>query len=127
MDVWRKRNETHAALHPTSTSDGLLYRVWSGPGTMHPKFHAGLIAVNGLANLLVWDLEHPAFWPPVNPLRNLAMADPMGAIHAMYVAGREVGAAGDFHRSLLASDGYREARIEADERLSGVLKRYNGG
>ena len=127
FDVWRKRNETHAALHPTSTPDGLLYRVWSGPGTMHPKFHAGLIAVNGLANLLVWDLEHPAFWPPVNPLRNLAMADPMGAIHAMYVAGRQVGAAGNFHRSLVASDGYREARIEADERLSGVLKRYNGG
>ena len=78
---------THSALSSWSASEALLDRVWAVP-VRCTKFRVGQIAVNALANLIVWDTDHPAFWPPVNPLRNLAMADPVGAIHSLIVAGR---------------------------------------
>ena len=99
----------------------LLSRIWSRPGAMHPNFRVGQIAVNAMANLIVWDTGHPAFWPPVNPLRNLAMADPVGAMHGLIVAGQWVGTPGDFHRSLWQSEAYTAAREEADARLKRLL------
>jgi cytosine/adenosine deaminase-related metal-dependent hydrolase len=120
--VWQRRCETHQSLQSVMTSEALLSRIWSRPGAMHPKFRVGQIAVNALANLIVWDTEHPAFWPPVNPLRNLAMSDPIGGIHALIVAGKWVGTPGDFHRSLWQSDDYAAARTEANDRLAALNK-----
>ena len=90
---------------------------------MHPGFSAGEIAAGALANLVVWDTSHPSFWPAKDPFRGLAMADTSLAIHAMYVMGREVGVAGDFHRSVSQSEGCRAAVAEASERLEALLAR----
>ncbi|MBW2454963.1 MAG: hypothetical protein JRI68_10645, partial [Deltaproteobacteria bacterium] len=72
-------------------------------------------------NLLVWDLDHPALWPTINPLHCLAMSDPLGAIWALHVAGQPVGTAGDFAGSILRSAEYRAAHQEATARLDRVL------
>jgi cytosine/adenosine deaminase-related metal-dependent hydrolase len=99
----------------------MLARVWSIPGTMHPAFVAGVIEAGALANVVVWDTNHPAMWPALDPLHTLTMADATKAIHAMYVAGRRIGRDGDFQRSIVDSDGYRAARLEASERLTRLL------
>ena len=49
------------------------------------------------------------------------MGDTTQALHALFVAGKEVGEAGDFHRSLVMSVAYVEAREEADHRLRDLL------
>ena len=92
---------------------------------MHPAFRAGELAAGALANLLVWDNEHPSMWPEEG-LGTLAMGDTTQAIYAMWVVGSEVGSAGDFHRSVVDSDAYRDTLQEAEERrcrlaLSGWL------
>ena len=93
---------------------------------MHPRFTAGVLAPGALANVIVWDLDHPAFWPALDPLRCLAMSDPLGAMWALYVAGRPVGKAGDVTGSILRSAEYQAAHLEAGERLKRVLAVIGG-
>ena len=121
-DVWHHRGQNHSQLKDLGAPEALLQKVWTQPGAMHSKFRVGTIAVNAMANLTIWDTEHPSFWPPSAPMRTLAMADPIGAIHGMVVGGRIQGTWGDFHRSLWTSDAYIEARTEANERLRHLLR-----
>jgi 5-methylthioadenosine/S-adenosylhomocysteine deaminase len=117
--VWRERLGLFERAAEIARPESLLARVWSVPGALHPVLRAGVLEAGALANLLVWDPEHPSMWPGAG-LSTLAMGDTTQAIHAMFVAGREVGQAGDFHRSLVESERYREALREADRRR-GVL------
>ncbi|MDX1383979.1 MAG: amidohydrolase family protein, partial [Thermoanaerobaculia bacterium] len=114
-DAWRAREAAFERATAAVAPDRLLARVWDVPGGAHPGFRTGVIAEGALANLLVWDLDHPAFWPDEG-LGALAMGDTTQAIHAMWVAGAEIGTAGDFHRSLVASGAYRDALAEAESR-----------
>jgi 5-methylthioadenosine/S-adenosylhomocysteine deaminase len=109
-------DEHDAMAHP----EALLDRVWGTPGALHPALRAGVIAPGALANLLVFDLDHPALWPAHEPLAVLASSDATRAIHAMYVAGRPIGEAGRFSDSLVQSDAYCEAREEAASRLAAL-------
>lgn len=122
-EVWEARMETYREGHSAAQTSRLLSRVWGAPGRAHPSVRAGVIQPGALANILVWDVEHPSLWPNEDLLRVIAMGDTTGAIHAMYVAGRPVGEPGDFHRSIRQSGAYREAHREAEARLSEVLRR----
>jgi cytosine/adenosine deaminase-related metal-dependent hydrolase len=117
-DAWSQRKERVSRFLPHVSSTALLSRVWHEAGGMHPALQVGNLERGALANLAVWDLDHPAFWPGTDPLRALAFGDTAQALYALYVAGRTIGTPGDFARSLISSDDYREARREADERLS---------
>ena len=112
--VWRVRTSWHDAAATTRRSAALLDRVWRLAGVMHPKVSAGTLRPGALANLLAWDLDHPSMWPSTDPLRTLAMADTTAAITRMWVAGNEIG-------DIRGSAEYREARVEADERLARLL------
>ncbi|MGB1275017.1 MAG: amidohydrolase family protein [Nannocystaceae bacterium] len=100
----------------------LLSRVWGVPGAMHPQVKVGVLEVDALANILVWDPQHPSMWPLHDPLASLAMGDTSGAIDSMMVAGRWIGGVGQ-HRELVRSAAYREARCEADRRLVELMGR----
>ena len=100
----------------------LLSSVWRDPGNLHPTFRCGDLVAGAQANVVVWDLDHPSFWPATDPLRALAYGDTSAAIHAMMVAGKRIGVDGDFARSLVTSDAYREALREANARFA-ALKR----
>jgi 5-methylthioadenosine/S-adenosylhomocysteine deaminase len=102
----------------------LLSRVWSVPGSLHPKMPAGVLAAGHLANFIAWDTDHPSFWPGEDPLRALALNDTTAAIDAMMVAGRWVGERGHFHSSIVRSAAYREVCDEATQRLSAARKRW---
>lgn len=116
-EAWEQRKERVARYLPQVSSEALLARVWHETGRLHPALQVGSIEGGMLANLAVWDLEHPAFWPGTDPLRALAFGDTSQALYALYVAGKTIGTPGDFARSVIASEGYREARKEADARL----------
>ena len=96
------------------------------PGGLHPAFRAGVIEAGALANLCVWDVEHPAFWPGRDPLRALAMSDTTNALVNVMSAGRWLGEHGRYHASVVGSDAYREARVEATRRLAEVEQRVRG-
>ena len=119
----RARVAHHTRRAPWTHEGALLQRVWDIPGRMHPAFEAGVLAPGALANLTVWDTQHPSFWPGTHPLRTLALGDTCGAIHQMLSLGRWVGQAGDFHRSITQSDAYTQTRTRADEALKGLRAR----
>lgn len=96
--------------------DFLLSRVWSVPGSMHPRLPVGVLETGAWANLVVWDPDHPSLWPCVDPLRALVMCDAAPAIEWMMVSGQWKGTRGRYHESLLEGD-YREAAKEAGRRL----------
>jgi 5-methylthioadenosine/S-adenosylhomocysteine deaminase len=117
-DAWAQRKERVARFARHVTSSALLSRVWHEAGSMHPALQVGSIARGALANLAVWELDHPAFWPGTDLLRALAYGDTSQALHTLVVAGRVIGTPGDLVRSVLGSDAYRAAREEANARLS---------
>lgn len=96
----------------------LLSRVWSVPGALHPAVTAGVLRAGALANLAVWDLDHPAFWPGQDPLRALTLSGTQGALDALCSNGQWVGQRGSFAQSLLAAPEYRDAVREANARLA---------
>jgi cytosine/adenosine deaminase-related metal-dependent hydrolase len=120
-DVWLRRQEDAAAFAPHVSSERLLARVWHEAGTMHPALKVGSLEAGALANLAVWDTEHPAFWPGDDPLRALAFGDTSQALFALYVAGKAIGTPGDFVQSVIRTNAYREARNEAQTRLARLL------
>ena len=104
----------------------LLSRITSIPGRFHPGFTTGVIEAGALANLVVWDTNHPSFWPAPDTralVQLLAMGDTTGAIVALYAAGKAVGQPGNFQQSLLEGESYVAAREEADRRLAELLDR----
>lgn len=99
----------------------LLNKVWNKAGSLHPKLKVGVIAPKSFANLVVWDLDHPSFWPAKN-LRALAFNDSTSAIHNMLMGGKWVSKDGAFAEGLRNSTSYKEALKEAKERLNFLLK-----
>ncbi|TNF26720.1 MAG: hypothetical protein EP329_20765 [Deltaproteobacteria bacterium] len=122
-DAWRERARDRAKTPWLADPRALLDRVWGIPGSLHPAFRAGVIAPGALANLSVWDLDHPTFWPAREPVRALTMSDTTGALHNVMAAGRWIGTHGDYARSVVATDAYREAHREASERLAALERR----
>jgi 5-methylthioadenosine/S-adenosylhomocysteine deaminase len=121
-DVWQDRTERARAWAEHVTSERLLARVFELPGRLHPDLRAGVIERGALANLAVWDVDHPAFWPGLDLPRALALSDTTQALHAMLVAGRWIGSPGQLVESVIRSDAYRESQREASERLAALLR-----
>jgi 5-methylthioadenosine/S-adenosylhomocysteine deaminase len=115
------RLEGAAELRVGLQVERLLSRVLELPGSMHPQLTVGRIAPGCLANLVCWDLQHPAFFPVVDPLRGLCLSDTAGAMYALWTRGQERGMRGDVSRSIVQSDAYRESHKEARERLTRLL------
>ena len=105
-------------------TDWLLAKLWSLPGSLHPQFKVGAITEDSLANLVVWDLSHPTFWPD-RSLRSLAFGDTAGAIHHMMVAGKWLSEAGNFHNGICSQADYKAQQLEAERRFQGLLKRIS--
>ena len=121
-DAWRERTRLFERAEALARPESLLSRVWSVPGELHRGLRAGVLETGALANLVVWNADHPVMWPE-GGLATLAMGDTTAAIHAMFVAGHEVGEAGDLHRSLIDSDAYRGAIVDATRRRERLLAR----
>jgi 5-methylthioadenosine/S-adenosylhomocysteine deaminase len=115
--AWVARAALFAEHDAVGSHAAVLERVWAGAGAMHPRATAGVLEPGALANVLVWDTEHPALWPAHDPFAALVMADATKALHTMYAAGRAVTAEGE-HAAIAHTDGYREALREARERLA---------
>lgn len=113
------RQHGYAQRAPLATPAALLSRVWSTPGRMHPQLNVGELRVGALANLAVWDLDHPSFWPGTLPLRTLAMGDTSAALAKLMVVGRWF----DQPATLAQSPEYKDATAEASRRLELLLAR----
>jgi 5-methylthioadenosine/S-adenosylhomocysteine deaminase len=112
--LWKTTN----ALRDPNT---LLAKVWHQAGELHPLFKVGRIAPQYFANLIVWDLDHPTFWPSKN-LRALCFNDSTSAIHNLLLGGRWMGKDASFAQSLRHSSDYLDSLKEAKERLKSLLR-----
>ncbi len=115
-----KINKTY---HKFSDPSFLLHKVFEGPGTFHNFFKTGIIQTGALANLIVWDVDHPALWPCDNFPKILAMGDTTGAIYNMMIGGKWISKNGNFIHGLLNSDKYQSHLNEAKLRLKHLLKK----
>jgi hypothetical protein len=101
----------------------LLSTIMEGPGEMHPAFRTGVIAEGALANLAVWNLDHPTFWPATEPMRVLAFGDVTQALEQLFILGRPIAKEGRVLEAIAESSEYKEALGEANRRLAIVCER----
>lgn len=122
-DLWAARAKHWEASEAWTTPEALLSRVWSRPGKLHPRVKAGVLESGALANLIVWELEHPATWPAPDPLHALCYSTPSGgaAIHNLMTMGQWRGESGRYVQSVVGSGEYKAAKTEADARLAELL------
>ncbi len=99
----------------------LLSKVWQTPGSLHPHLKVATIAEDHFANLIMWDLDNPAFWP-AHGLRGLCFNDVAPAIHNLMLKGQWVGQDGAYVQSLCSTSAYQDALKEAKERLGALLR-----
>ncbi|MEC7241881.1 MAG: amidohydrolase family protein [Myxococcota bacterium] len=118
-----KRVGTYDLTANSLSVERLLSWVWQSPGRLHPQLRVGRIETGHLANLILWDLNHPATWPAPLPLRAVAMSDATPAIDHVMIQGQWRGERGRFSQSLLDTPDYREAQEEATNRLRRLLAR----
>lgn len=118
-----KRVGTYDLTANALSVERLLSWVWQSPGRLHPRLPVGKIEEGFLANLVLWDLDHPATWPAPVPLRSIAMSDATPAIEQVMIQGEWRGERGRFSQSILETPDYRDAREEADTRLERLLAR----
>lgn len=100
----------------------LLDKVWKIPGRLHPYMQAGELAVGALANMVIWDGDHPSMWPG-SRLRSLAMNDSTAAINGLVVGGKVVGWGKNWQNEFLDRISYRELIEEANRRLIDLINR----
>ncbi len=72
---------------PFIDSPVLLSALWNHPADLHPQAPVGIIEEGRWANLLVWDTNHPCFWPNTDPLQALAMANVTPALQRIMTRG----------------------------------------
>lgn len=125
-----KRRRSLDAWSLELAPERLLARAWGNGGRLASsagRGEGGAIRAGALANLVVFDGDHPCFWPGDDVLRTLAYADTSAAIWGLLVAGRWRGEPGNFHQSLIESSEYREALEEATQRRQTLLARLELG
>ncbi len=115
----RKQILAEAEIEPAV----LLHAVWEGPGTLHPRLRVGAIRPGYRANLVLYDSEHPCFWPGTDPLRALALQDVAPAIERMMLGGRWLSPPGEHRRAVLDAPWLHDARERARARLGPLLGR----
>jgi len=121
--LWTSREEHWDRAQALGDPARMLQRAWTLPGALHPALPAGAIAPGHVANLVVWDTDHPAFWPfDADPLRALVYGSPAGAIHQMMVMGNWRTPRGA-HAETLLGNTWRTWRIEANARWAALRQR----
>ena len=127
LESARALNEARLAVYDRTsgvrTTEQLFAWITSAPGALHPQLRVGQIAPGFWANLVVWDLDHPATWPSPDPIHTLVMTNATAAIDQMMLRGQWMGEAGHFRSSIVGSDAFKDAHREASERLAHLLNR----
>jgi 5-methylthioadenosine/S-adenosylhomocysteine deaminase len=119
----KKINATKKIISNYYDSHFLIHKILSGPGQFHTKFKAGVLEKGALANIIVWNTDHPGFWSSDDFIKSIAIGDTVGGIHNMCIHGKWVGKFGSFHESILKSDMYKMSISEANNRLKRLLKK----
>lgn len=136
------RDRTHAHAARARDAGWVLSTVWDVPGQLHPdrQLQAGRLARGHLANLLVWDTDHPNLWPPAPDPRGALVlcSNVSAALLANMVAGQWVGQGpcsssgavvranlprGAFHQNVLNTPAFQNHTDEATDRLRSLLRR----
>lgn len=120
--VASERRARFEADAPWSAPDALLDAVSVAPARVAGE-QVGEIAVGQLANLAVFDVDHPALWPCTDLVRALVYNQVGAALTDLWVAGRRVGDPGDVRGGVLRSERYRAHRDEAARRLADLRRR----
>ena len=73
--VQNERQIIYDMRAPFVAPESLLSTLWNHPADLPPQAPVGMIEDGRWANLLVWDTNHPCFWPNTDPLQALTMAN----------------------------------------------------
>ena len=99
----------------------VLFLGSSSGKASHPK--ASGISHGSLANLLVWNIQDPVFWPMTNLPRSLVFNAILPALKGLMTIGEFRGEIGRPRESIIHHPAYQASLLEASQRLKSLVKR----
>lgn len=111
---------------PFTENPYLLSSIWNHAGDLHPMAPVGSIEIGRWANIVVWDTNHPCFWPNVDTLHTLATANVTPAIQRIMTRGHwRFDGEGYLASRMMSNTLVHEWQREATERLQHLQRRAN--
>ena len=74
QQVRAKRQKIYTQRQDHISPSQILSSVWSSTAHMHPMAPVGGIEKGRWANIAIWDINHPVFWPGTDILHTLVYA-----------------------------------------------------
>ena len=102
----------------------ILETVWSNGMNLHPHVKVGLLQEGALANLCVWNPEHPVFWPSDNLFHSLCFGNISPALNRIMTCGEwRIDGAGDLSSRIMRDPRSHAWMTEAKTRRKELLMR----
>lgn len=122
--VQEERQMMYDMRAPFTDSANLLSAVWNHAGDLHPAAPVGSIEEGRWANILVWDTNHPCFWPNLDPLHTLATANVTPALQRIMTRGQwRFDGDGYLSDRMMRDSSFHDWRTEASDRLDALRAR----
>ena len=122
--VQQERQMIYDMRAPFTSSPHIMSSLWNHAGDIHPSAPVGSIAKDRWANFVVWETEHPCFWPNSDTLHTLATANVTPAIQRIMTRGVWRFDGGGYLSNRIMQDPLiQDWRQEASERLRELQQR----
>lgn len=124
--VQQERQIMYDMRAPFTANPHLLSSIWNHTGDVHPMAPVGSIETGRWANMVIWDTNHPCFWPNVDTLHTLATANVTPAIQRIMTRGEwRFDGEGYLANRMMNHSVVHEWQQEATERLQHLQRRAN--
>lgn len=124
QQVREMRQKLWSQNAPFTVPERLLDTVWKNTNKLHNQANVGLIAEGALANICVWNPDHPALWPNDSILHTLCYSNTSPALNRIMTCGQwRIDGAGDLNGRIMRDPRTMVWLQEAQQRRTELLER----
>ena len=122
--VQAERQMIYDMRAPFIDSTNILSSLWNHAADLHPAAPVGIIESGRWANLIIWDTNHPCFWPNTDTLNSMVTGNVTPSIKRLMTRGTwKFDGDGYLAQRIVENSTVKEWTIDATQRLNKLRSR----